>query len=176
MSATKILSAASSLLLTLVSLGCGAKTTESAVPAPSPPAAAEALPAQTYDYTHKVIAGAEQRGGQYWTVAIRRFVDTREVEAVPFGRKEDKAETTKSDGGVNVTVEIAGRRQQPDTPIGPPPQLNKRAREILKNALVKSDAFTVVERERILEIIREINFGKTSFTDPATSPEEGKLY
>jgi hypothetical protein len=53
--------------------------------------------------------------------------------------------------------------------------MNKRAREILKNSLVKSEAFNVIERERILEILREINFGKTKYVDPGTAADEGEL-
>jgi len=49
-------------------------------------------------------------------------------------------------------------------------------REILKNSLVNSDAFTLVERERILEILREINFGKTKYVDSQTAPADGQLY
>jgi hypothetical protein len=56
-----------------------------------------------------------------------------------------------------------------------PPQMSKRSREELKHELVKTEFFTVVERERILEILREINFGKTRYVDEKTAPEEGQI-
>ena len=110
--------------------------------------------------------------GQRWTVAILRFGDEQAVEGQPFGPETQPAEPTG--GQVNVDVRVVGveagiaSSQQP-------PQMNTRAREILKNELVKSEQFTVVERERILEILREINFGASRYVDPETSPEAGKL-
>ena len=46
---------------------------------------------------------------------------------------------------------------------------------MLKHALVKSEDFTVLERERILEVLREINFGKSKYVDPESAGEEGNL-
>jgi hypothetical protein len=132
----------------------------------------ETAPARTYDYTHTVLANAKQRAGKRWVVAVLRFGDTKEVENVPFGPASAPAQT--GGGQVSVNVKVVGVENTPPEP-GAWPRMPKQYREMLKHALIKSDAFTVVERERILEIIREINFGKTRYADPAASPDEGEL-
>lgn len=154
--------------------GCGPTTTEPAgALAPSPPPTQLPPKMRTYDYTHKVLMDGKMRSGQYWTVAILRFGDTRQAEDVPFGKERKKDDAGASQ--VNVTVEAVGQQINAPSSGQAPPQMNKRAREILKHSLAESDAFVIVERERILEILREINFGKTKYVDTASSPEEGQL-
>lgn len=163
------------MLLAIAMIGCEPESTENADSlAPAPPPAVEPDQIRQYDYSHKVIAKSQRRMGQYWTVAILRFGDTRPVKDVPFGSKEQK-DDDKS-GEVNVKINIVGQDAKPASPSQDAPMMNKRAREILKNSLVNSDAFTLVERERILEILREINFGKTKYVSPETAQSEGQLY
>ena len=168
---TKIFVAGAVLLAAFAAVGCGGGGAPAGIQAPPPAAAGAPPPVRVYDYTHKVAIDAKRRPGQQWTVAILRFGDTRSVDDAPFGREKTPEKT--GGGDVNVNVEIGAR--VPARPTQTPPQMNKRAREILKNALLKSAAFTVVERERILEIMREINFGKTKYVDPATAPAQGNL-
>ncbi|OQB83776.1 MAG: Curli production assembly/transport component CsgG [Planctomycetes bacterium ADurb.Bin126] len=119
-----------------------------------------------------MLASAKARAGKRWTVAILRFGDTGNVEGVPWGGPQATQPAQKGD--VNVNIRIG-----PDGPTGEPsqarPLMNKRARDLLKHELVQAEAFNVVERERILEILREVNFGKTAFADPETAPDQGQL-
>ena len=157
--------------------GCQPQGDSTNAVAPPPPAP-EAAPPQvrTFDYTHKVVVSSRRRGGCLYTVAILRFGDTTEVEGQPFGKARPTDDGKKPAGGdVNVNVEVKLGPQPADRPVTTPPQINKRAREILKHQLVQSEAFAVIERERILEILREINLGKTKYVDPETAPDEGKL-
>ncbi len=158
------------LALLLVWAGCDKDNTE-AISAPPPPAKGEMAPTRTYDFSQNVLASARDRAGRKWTVAVLRFGDTKEVDDVPFGATSQPSQN----GQVNVNVKVGNDVPANPGPNQASPQLNKRAREILKHELVKSEAFTVVERERILEILREINFGKTKYVDPATAPEEGAM-
>ena len=163
------------ILVAVMTIGCGPESTEKAgTLAPAPPPAAEPGQIRRYDYSHKVIANSKRRMGQYWTVAILRFGDTRQIEDAPFGTEEQKKDTDS--GKVNVKVNVVGQQINAAKPTQDPPMMNKRAREILKNSLVNSDAFVLVERERILEILREINFGKTKYVAPETTQDEGQLY
>jgi curli biogenesis system outer membrane secretion channel CsgG len=139
--------------------------------APPPPAAGASAPVRTYDYSHKTLQTAKTAAGRKWAVAILRFGDTKDVEGVPFGAASQPA--VQQAGEVNVNVEVGARA--PAAPAETPPTFNKRARELLKSSLIKSEAFTVIERERILEILREINFGKTRYTDAAGAADEGNL-
>jgi hypothetical protein len=74
-----------------------------------------------------------------------------------------------------VNIEVAGHEATLSKDQQDRPQMNKRARELLKSTLLNSHAFTVVERERILEIIREINFGQSRYADPSSAPDQGQL-
>lgn len=159
--------------ITLLGLttGCeGEKPLAGSTP-PPPPAAGQAPPERTYDYSQKTLENTQRRAGRKWTVAILRFGDTKEVEGVPFGPASQPAQP--GGGQVNVSVKIGDDRTA--QPAETPPQMNKRAREALKNELVKSEAFTVVERERILDILREINFGKGRYVNPDTAGDEGAI-
>ena len=129
-------------------------------------------PAKRYDYEHKVLATARPGEGAQWVVAILRFGDTKDVEEVPFGPASQPSQTGPGQASVDIRInEVAPAQEaQQDKP-----QMNKRARELLKSTLVRSQAFTVVERERVLEILREINFGQSKYADQASAPEVGQL-
>jgi len=168
----KHLCSAIAVAAAILSGGCDASN-QMAGSAPPPPSEGAPPAMRTFDYTQKVIVSKQRRHGQYWTVAILRFGDTRGVDDVPFGK--EKPTRPAKDGQVNVEVNVGTTGKTP-APSQDAPQMNKRAREILKSTLVNSDAFTVVERERIVEILREINFGKTKYVDTETTPAEGKLF
>lgn len=156
----------------LSAVGCddNPKTIQ-AVPAPPPPTADAPPPTRTYDYTHKVAVDTKRHAGQRWTIALLRFGDDRPVEDQPFGKESEAA---PSGGEVNVNVKVVENEaaRQPDQP---PARMNTRAREILKNKLIETEQFTVVERERILDVLRELNFSQSKYVAPETSPEQGQI-
>jgi len=108
----KKLCIAITMLVVAVTIGCEPETTEKAgVLAPSPAPVAKSGQKQ-YDYSHKVITSPQRRLGQYWTVAILRFGDTRGVKDVPFGT-EDKTPAASGDVNVNVAgVQVNSTRSE----------------------------------------------------------------
>ena len=46
---------------------------------------------------------------------------------------------------------------------------------LVQHELIKTNAFTVIERERIEEILREVEFGETAFVDDQTAPGKGGM-
>ena len=134
-----------------------------------PPVISNKPASKIYDYSHKEAAlGTDKK----WTVAILRFGDSREINEVPFG--PDLKNKQSADGGTNVNVEITGiKTELSSTQVSP--QISKRSREMLKSTLIESNAFIVVERERIEEILREINFSKTQYTDSMMKTDQKLL-
>lgn len=164
------------LLVMACASGCDQKMGTAGDVPPPVPLANQAKPIRTYDYTHTVVKSLGKVPAHRWPVAILRFGDTREIENVPFGEKEPPAAEQNQGSEVSVNVKIVGvEGAATPRPTEAPPQMHKRHREMLKHALVQSEAFTVLERERILEILRETNFGKTEYVDPVTSPEQGAI-
>jgi hypothetical protein len=159
----------------LCSLGlCGCEPDRASmhqVPAPPPPPAAEASQARTYDYSQKMLANDHRRQGQRWTVALLRYGDTRDVDGQPYGQATQP--TQNASGQVNVNVKIGS--DAGSEPSQSPLWMSKNEREMLKRALVQSEAFTVIDRERILEVLREINFGQSKYADPDSAPEQGQM-
>ena len=155
-----------------VVLGCAAPPKAHWAGQAPPAPASEAVPApvRQFDYTHKVLHPTGARPGQRHTIAIVRFGDTKDIEDVPFG-PERPAQDSQT-GDVNVAVNIGTRTEEPERAR---PQMTRRSREMLKHALMESEAFVVVERERILDILREINFSKTRYVDPETAPQDASL-
>jgi hypothetical protein len=122
----------------------------------APPPLPEVDRSPLYDYKHSV----KQFSGDKWTVAILRFGDTRQLPDIPYGNNSNKTNVT--DGSIHIEVkEEAIDLYNPQTW----PQLSRRSKMMLKHALIESKAFLVVERERIEEILREIDFGDTQYAN-----------
>ena len=68
---------------------------------------------------------------------------------------------------------IEGKHRHPTIFIGVDKSLTTH--KIAKENLGSLGGVAVIERERILDILREIQFGGSKCTDPASAPEEGKL-
>lgn len=159
------------IMLVVMLGGCSAPPKDHwAGDAPAPAPDGGAAPVQQFDYTHKVLQPETAQLGRRHTVALIRFGDTKGIEDVPFGREPPPQDTQS--GEVNVAVNI-GTRTETHAEEGP--QMTRRARAILKHALLESEAFVVVERERILDVLREINFSQTRYVDPETAPEGASL-
>lgn len=103
-------------------------------------------------------------------MAILRYGDTKPIEDAPFGATSQAAQNSQ----VNVNVKIGNDASTEPSQAAPWPGKNEQ--EMLKQALVQSGAFTVVERQRIVEVLREINFSESRYVDPQTAPEMGKIH
>ncbi len=160
-------------MLALVLAGCDktAEPVRTQPPAPPPPPASEPARARTYDYSQQMLANAPRRQGPRWTVAILRYGDTKEVEGQPYGQATQP--TQNASGQVNVNVKIGDDAHSEPSQVAP--WMSKNEREMLKRSLVQSEAFTVVDRERMLEVLREINFGQSKYADPDSAPEQGQM-
>lgn len=168
----KVLSLVAVCLLVEIS-GCGQKACPVDAPAAPPPNRCDVPAKKTYSYNHKLLTERKGKPVRRWTVALLRFGDTTEIEGSPYDTKEKKAPAMQGQTNVNVKIgdDYEDDRYHPDMP-----QFNPGHAIELKKELVDSKAFVVVERNRIVEILREINFGKTKFVDPETSPHEGQIW
>lgn len=132
---------------------------------PPPGAPAAAKTSQTFDYDHKLRQVDRQRR---LVVALMRPGDVvRLADYLPFGRGLS-ATRTRPDG---KTTQWILRDGTEDAPVSMPPPI----RQFLMRELLQGREFLLVERERILEIIRELDFAKTKATDPKTTPKPGRL-
>lgn len=155
-------------------VGCSQSNSDEQVLAP-PPAPPRQTSGQTYDYTHAVNKSPRLRLSRRFVVALVRFAADRPPEdpAVPFG---EGPATAPAGGGANqVTVNV--RSNESRLPGGGELALgmNPRDRAFLKQALMESGSFVVVERERILDIIREQYLGQSGYANPATGASAGEL-
>ena len=105
MHAIKTVGVAVVVLTACAIVGCGPTTNLPAGAAPPPAAAGQPDPLRSYDFSHKLRVDPKRRLGQYWTVAILRFGDTRQMEDVPFGAEEEK-EKKPTGSEVNVEVKV----------------------------------------------------------------------
>jgi hypothetical protein len=161
------------LVLALCGLSCSEATTTDG-PAPPPPPAQAPKPAVVYDYSHSISPQRAAKLSRKPVIALVRFGEDRPVEDVPYGQEPDK-KSGAPEGATNVQVDVQfGDRNAPG-PEKQPPAMNIRAREILKRELMDTESFVLVERERILDILRELKFGQTKFVNPQTSPEIGDV-
>jgi hypothetical protein len=152
---------------------------------PPPPPSEEEKPAPTYDYKHEI---KEVKRDRKPVLALLRAGDVVELqEYLPFGRginishsgsAEVDVQTTRTDGtGRETTATVTGqgsttiRTGREDAPVFMPVPI----RQFLTRELVATRQFVVVERERILEIARELALAKTAAVNPETAPRPGRL-
>lgn len=127
---------------------------------PPPPPPAPARPPAAYDFKHEVRKVVRDRKP---VVALLRPGDvTQLADFMPFGRGD-----TITDGR-SVSILRIG---QPDEPVYMPPSV----RQFLMRELLQTGEFVVIERERILEILRELAFARTGAVAPDTAPRPGRL-
>ncbi len=141
-----------------------------------PPTAAQTEPTERiYDYTHSIQHHGNTRLARKFVVALVRFGDDRPVDDVPYGAasSEPKSPATQSSTNVDVNVKVNSPDVRPNEKL--PPGMSQRSREMLKRELMETDSFVLVERERILDILREQKFGQTRYVNDASSPEMGEI-
>ncbi|MCX5653781.1 MAG: hypothetical protein NTY65_03910 [Planctomycetota bacterium] len=128
-----------------------------APPPPPPPATA---PAQTFDYKHEVKKVVRDRKP---VVALLRQGDVIQwADFFPFGRGTTITEAR------DFSILTQGRR---DEPVYMPPSV----RQYLMRELLQTGEFIVLERERIIEIMRELAFAKTGAVNAETAPRPGRI-
>ncbi|MGB2998059.1 MAG: CsgG/HfaB family protein [Phycisphaerae bacterium] len=149
---------------------------------PPPPPEKATEPAPTFDYKHEI---KEVKRDRKAVVALLRTGDVVALkEYLPFGRGVGVSQTTDAKikgqagdetGDVDLDVEAKTdavvKTGLEDAPVFMPPPI----RQFLTRALLQTREFVVVERERILEIARELALAKTQAVDPKTAPRPGHL-
>ncbi|HOB73544.1 MAG TPA: CsgG/HfaB family protein [Phycisphaerae bacterium] len=153
--------------------GCSQDTCESEI-APPPPPPPRDTAALTYDYTHSIQPKRRPGLRRKLVLALVRFAEDKPLDdaEVPFG---PETSDTPAAGSTNISVNIQTSGVQAGKPTRQPLGINARAREILKHELMKTGDFVVVERERILDILREQKFSQSRHVNPATRTESGEL-
>jgi len=163
---------------------------------PPPPPEKATEPAPTFDYKHEI---KEVKRGRKAVVALLRTGDVVALrEYLPFGRgvgisqtadakikgqadAKIKGQVGAETGDVDLNVEAkTDAVAKTDTVIktgleDAPVLMPMPIRQFLTRALLRTRAFVVVERERILEIVRELALAKTQAVDPKTAPRPGRL-
>jgi hypothetical protein len=128
-----------------------------APPPPPPPATPQT---QTYDYKHEVKKVVRDRKP---VVALLRQGDVIQwADFFPFGRGTTITEAR------DFSIITQGRR---DEPVYMPPSV----RQYLTRELLATGEFIVLERERIIEIMRELAFAKTGAVNPDAAPRPGRI-
>ena len=156
----------------VVVIGCGGPSLTTAGPAPPPPPSTGPEPVEVFDYSHSIHHAGDAKLTRKFVVALVRFAEDRPIDDVPYGT-ESKPEAPAGTTVMDVDVQVGGQR--PVNPAKTPAMMGSRAREMLKHELMESDSFVMVERERILDILREQKFGETRYVNPDTSPELGEV-
>jgi hypothetical protein len=164
--------ATGTVLSLLAGLSCSQSAEYNAPAPPPPPPPTEA--ARTYDYAHSIRPGGSSKLTRKFVVALVRFGEDRPVEDVPYGIEPDRP-TPTGDNSTNVDVDVQIGGNRPAVREKQPPSMNLRARDILKRELMESESFVLVERERILDLLREQKFGETRYVNPETNPEIGEV-
>jgi hypothetical protein len=132
---------------------------------PPPPPPADTKPAATFDYNHTVKKVNRDRKP---VIALLRPGDVVQLaEYLPFGRGT-AITTTRPDGTKRETIIKDGTEDAPVLMPGP-------IRQYLTRELLDTREFIVVERERILEIARELALAKTQAADPDTVARPGRI-
>lgn len=132
---------------------------------PPPPPPADTKPAATFKYDHQVRKVTRDRKP---VIALLRPGDVVQLaEYLPFGRGV-AITTTRPDGTKRETIIKDGTEDAPVRMPGP-------IRQYLTRELLDTREFVVVERERILEIARELALAKTQAANPDTVARPGRL-
>ena len=156
--------------------GCTSSEEARQSPAPAPPPPPDEPQVQrTFDYPHTTGKTRQQGLRRKLVVALVRFAEDQPVEDVPFGPKPEDEQDEDATATVELNVESGSDRASSNPPtVARPGALGQRSRHMLKRELLESEAFTVVERDGILDILRELRFGQSEYVNPETTPGLGE--
>jgi len=152
----------------VMSVGCEPKGPPLTVQVPPPSARPKDGP--EYDFVHKIRTGVDARFlarmRQKYIVAVARVGDNKPV-GTPFVR-EDRITTTVTDkNGTAVTSTVV---EGPGNP-----GISRAGREQLVSQLVRTKCFTVLERDSVNDIVRELDFGETKYVSKESRAKIGNL-
>jgi len=123
-----------------------------------------------YDYTHRLERPVRPKLTPKMTLAIMRSEEDRPVEDVPFGSGSRDVENSTI-----VTVEINSETTSVPWQANDDKQAQRIDGEMLKHELLASQSFVLVERERILDILREQQFSQSKYVQPGSGQKPGGL-
>jgi len=158
--------------------GCVADEPTAALEAPPPPPPPSRKAEATYDYSHTVKPRSRAAVARRMVIALVRFEEDRafDDDRVPFGPGPVTQPAVAPDSTVvEVQVQTGGIHTEGPMVTAKPGEMGLRTRSILKHELLESENFVVVERDRIIDILREQRFGQTGYVYPVGTPESGKL-
>jgi hypothetical protein len=167
--------------------GCQPAGPPSRVDVPPAPPAAGAQPAQ-YSYDHQVRVGGaapqvQEALRNEYVVALARVGDTGLVET-PFGDLDTRNVVVQTEAkvatGEGTQAQGASTVVQPAVPVKlqPEPQpagYTMRARRQVISLLQESRCFTVVERESVNDVVRELQFEQSKWVAKDSAAVVGKL-
>ena len=149
-----------SVLGCIVLASCGPPARRLVIGPPPPPGA---VPAPEMRVEQPVTTPTTQRERKP-VLALMRAGDTEALrEVLPFGPQRSRMNPYHPDFGT-------------PNEAGPPVLLPPEVRQYLMRELLEAGEFVVLERERILEIIRELEFAESRYVDADSVKRTGKLY
>jgi curli biogenesis system outer membrane secretion channel CsgG len=169
------------IIFTVLALGaCEPKGPASRPQVPLPAPSEQATEPQ-YSYEHKsAISKADRQAIRAeYVIAVARVGDTTMIEESPFGDQVPVNQT----GGQQVKVKVEAQgdtnitlKNQTEKKLRPQPTprgFSQAARSQIIAYLQEDRHFTVVERESINDILREIEFGDSKWTDGGEESSRG---
>jgi len=173
----------------ITTIGCEPEGPQPAVVVPPAPTGVEANSpgGEQYRYDHQVRYGGadsemKQQLRRQYVLAIARVADTSLVDT-PFGNKQVASPVVavvagaEGQGDTKVTAAIdESLRNERLAPEPAPPGFTQRTRTQLISFLQETECFTLIERESINDIVRELEFDDSRWVakTPET-PAQGKL-
>lgn len=129
------------------------------------------MPAPRYSTKQRIAGeGTEYAPNLKFQVAVARVRDNTVTDA-QFGHREGGTKAVVSDEEETTVIEeqerVDGRRDEQG--------YNKAVRLQMVDLLQRTGWFEIIERENILGLIREIDFGTTSYAAPDQAVTKGKV-
>lgn len=134
----------------------------------------------TYDYTPQVNAD-EGKGYLKKRLAVARLEDNLALEQSPFGHVIQERDGSlrllrnqlKTASGEQEEIRLAPGSRELLAPEGG--WVNRQFQEMLVNELQRTNRFTIVERQEINALLRELKFGESKWVSRQNSEKAGNL-